>query len=245
MEPQEPKHPKVTLHVDEHDLQTLRREPENREVFQALYLSCFSWVRKHRESLSAEDIEDIVNQALIETLDMLWSPEHSAEEVAGALQKALNRVRARSRRDVKRYQAYGMFEDYKQAFASFKEKDFSGTAEEQEDHMLAVVKTLKGFLQLALENLNPRDYVLLYWAYRFDQVGFKPPVVPLPDLLRKTRNVAMHRARKRFMAELESLLEAARQALDEDRLLIDDALKLMRTGLIGEVLVVYKERLMR
>jgi hypothetical protein len=251
MQPQEPQPPKVTLKIDEHDLQSLRRHPENQEAFANIYESCCSWVRKHRGRLSARDVEDVVSQAIYETWDTLCSTDRSVEEVARALQKALNRVRARSKRDTSRYQAaYKVFDDYKKAAAAFREAegDETGeelTPEEQEDHMLSVIRTLKGFLQLALESLSPREYVLLYWSYRFDQVGFKVPSIPLPEHSKTTRKVAEHRARHHFLNELERLFEAARLVLDEDRLLIDDALKLVRTGLLRDALLVYKERFIR
>lgn len=228
------------LKLDPHDIELLRKDPANLEAFARIHMALRNWVRGRGMGLSRQDCEDIVSQAVYENMDVLRCDVIPAEEVPEIFRKSLNRLRSRTHRQFSRIVEYQAYDEFAKAFEEFNELDPEGkidaerTREEKERRLLAVLFLLRKHLRNAVKMLSPRDYAIVCAEYKFHQFkGFEEPVVSLQDLPAATYKVAKFRARGRFLKNFEKLLLAE---TGEDRVAVEDALRLIRSKDFAEAL---------
>jgi hypothetical protein len=106
------------------------------------------------------------------------------------------------------------------------------------EYMLKVVESLKGFLKLAFDMLRPKNRALVAEMYGLGQVGFVYDPLLLLDLSPCARRQAIWRARKKFMLNFEYALGEAGKDPHQDKGLLSDVLKLIRSGLLSDALLV-------
>jgi hypothetical protein len=226
----------ASLRVKPCDVQLLRKNPGNQEAYLRIFRACDSWLRRFGTGLSRDDRMDIVAQALCDHIDALKpNSKIPLTEVPVRLQQSLNRLRARARRDAVRCVVYQVTDEVRESIDRYLETDLdeqldARQAREQRAQRLFNVLFLLGkYIRLAVEMLSPRDYAILHRLYKFHQFGLPAPTEPVEALSGSARKVAVFRARHRFLKDLENLLEAAHQALSDDRQQVEDALRLVRS----------------
>lgn len=202
------------------------RNGHDQEVFSQIFESCLRWARR-RGNLPEEAYVDIVSESIAEELDTLRLRGLNADEVWKRLRRALDRHRKRAirmrRREVE-------LKDFNEALVAFNGVE----AKIDAAHMLEVTRLLRGFISLSLDSLSDRDYALLYERYNLQVYGINPreQMVSLEDLTPGARKTALSRARVHLLNELERRLAEAGTCLDKDRLVVRDALRLIRSGAV-------------
>ncbi len=100
-----------------------------------------------------------------------------------------------------------------------------------------VVAVIENFIGIAFNTLNDRDYMLLFEAYGLEGFDIKPGQHVAPEELSPgAKKVALCRARKSFRKNLEALLVKRSMSLKKEQTLVDEALRLLRSGHITETL---------
>lgn len=226
----------VSLRVKPCDVQQLRKDPSNREAYLRIDRACSFWLRRFGTGLSREDRMDIVAQALCDHIDALRpNSKVPLVEVPMLLQQSLNRLRARARRDVGKIVEYQVTDEVRESLDRYLETDPEAqldarqTREQRGQRLLNTLFLLGKYIRLSVETLSPRDYAILHRLYKFDQFGLPAPTESLAPLSDSARKVAVFRARHRFLRDLENLLDAAHKALSDDRQMVDDALRLVKS----------------
>jgi hypothetical protein len=206
---------------------------------------CVMWVR-HGRRISWQAAQDIVSQAFENVLDDLLSITVSPEEASLRLKTALNTARAEQVRRAAVEQSFGDFEPYEAAFRLYKEADFESLIDKEaeqahrEEHLLKVLEKLRGFMEISLEHLRPREYAILYDIYELGSIGMDDPVEPspLPGLKPVARRVAIWRARRHFIEGLDQLLREACKSLKDEAAVLEGVTKLIEGGHLADALAV-------
>jgi hypothetical protein len=179
---------------------------------------------------------DIVAEALCEHIDALKpNAKVPLAEVPMLLQQSLNRLRARAQRDAFKTVEYQVTDEVRESLDRYLELDpevqleARETREQRGQRLLNALFLLRKYIRLSVEMLSPRDYAILYSLYKFDQRGLAAPSGTIAPLSDSARKVAVFRARHRFLKNLEDLLDAAHQALSDDRQEVGDALRLVKS----------------
>jgi hypothetical protein len=150
--------------------------------------------------LQGQELEDTVSDAFAEA-DVearIQDLDSDAAAVSGRLKIALNRVRARKVRDIKKRMEVPLVE-------------LAGTEPTAEDRQIArakfaeIVKPLKSYLKAAFAQLSERDRTLLSENYHIPASGLSPRADPKP-MSENLRKVALFRARRRFLRHLADVL---------------------------------------
>jgi hypothetical protein len=178
------------------ELEELREKTDRTVSYQHLVARCIGYVLRHRRygyTLSPEDGEDIVAQALIDELHCIADPLMRVEEVSARLKRALNRVRARYVRE------HGRTTQAQHPAVSC--EDLMAAIELKE-----MARLLREHIARAFEALGDRDRDLLIDCYRLEQLGFVKKGLPLSFSTANAFKVALWRARQRFLTELERRL---------------------------------------
>lgn len=240
-----------SLHLGK-EIQSMRQSQEAGDDAQAyavlqdeLIRRCTGWVRNGRH-ISWHAAEDIVSQALEIVLDDLFSPEVSPEDASRRLKTALNTARAEHVRRAGLEQSFGDFESYESAFRLYEEVDFAAQIDEEtertyrEQHLMNVLDKLRGFMEISLERLRPREYAILFEVYDLGGVGMIEPTEPspLPSLKPGARRVATWRARHKFLDELDRVIRDAYQTLQEEEAVLEGVIKLIEGGHLADALAV-------
>jgi hypothetical protein len=222
----------ATLRVKPCDIELLRKNPGHREAYMRIWKACESWLRRFGAGLSVDDRKEIVDEAICDNIDAL--KPNSKIPVTGVplrLQRSLNRLRSRARRQATKNFEYHVSDEVQMALDKYMETDIDQEidAKRTQERLLAALFLIGKYVKLAVEMLSPRDYAILHHLYKFDRYGLKAPTHPLGQLSESAHKVAVFRARHRFLAELDTLLDAAHQALSDDRQEVEDALKVVRS----------------
>jgi hypothetical protein len=210
---------------------------------------CMRWVSNGR-NIRWQDAQDIISQALEKVLDDLFSPKVSPEEASLHLKTALNTARAEHTRRLSAEQSFGDFEAYEAAFQLYEEVDLETLIEHEaeqthrEQHLMKVLDKLRGFMEISLERLSPRDYAILHDIYELGAVGMAKPTEssPLPDLKPGARRVATWRARQRFLGEMDQLLRNARQSLKDEAAVLEGVINLIEGGHLADALAMQQRQ---
>jgi hypothetical protein len=185
--------------LSDSDLAELRGGTHRNLCFHRLHARCLAYVldyRQYRHLLTVDDGEEIVSQAVVEELRSLEDSQIGAEEVSVRFKRALNRVRARYVRESRRRAAGAV------------------TLVAEDDILMAIhykdmARALSGYIGLAIEALRDRDRNLLIDSYGLERYGLakhgSSPVFVKPG----GHKVGLWRARKRFLRELQRLIEEA------------------------------------
>jgi hypothetical protein len=224
----------ATLRVKPCDIELLRKEPGHREAYLRIWKACESWLRRFCAGLSVVDRKEIVDEAICDNIDALTpNAKIPVMQVPLRLQRSLNRLRSRIRRQAAKNVEYQVSDEVREAMVHYMETetdlDDEIDAKRTQERLLTALFLIGKYIKLAVEMLSPRDYAILHHLYKFDQYGLKVASHPLEPLSESAHKVAVFRARHRFLAELEKLLDAAHQALSDDRQEVEDALKVVRS----------------
>ncbi len=206
------------------------RGPGANAAFALLYQACLDWVLQDRGRLTEDECLDIVSESLVEELSALLSTHQGDREVAARLERALNRNLLRCRRSQKRLREYKKLQA---ALAVCGEPADKANAQRWAE----LAKFLNGFIGIALEALPDPEYALLCKLYRLERLGFKPREGTTWSFASaKAQRAAALRARAHFLTELDGLLATAESVLDNDRHLLDSALRLVRGNKLSRLL---------
>jgi hypothetical protein len=185
--------------LSDSDLAELRSGTHRNLCFHRLHARSLAYVldyRQYRRLLTVDDGEEIVSQAVVEELRSLEDSQIGAKEVSVRFKRALNRVRARYVRESRRRAAV--------AVAPAAEDDVLMAI-----HYKEMARALSGYIGLAIEALRDRDRNLLIDSYGLERYGLakrgSSPVFMKPG----GHKVGLWRARKRFLRELQRLIEEA------------------------------------
>lgn len=203
-------------------LEALRKDPRDRGAFERIHGWCLCYVQKHREFLSHEDCLDIVSEAVMEELDALRPGGPEPAVTVRYLVRALHRNRMRAKRQLQRQKKYQQIQSAPASRNSAEERI-------EAEHLLKVARILKGFIGIAVESLSDRDYILICTRYDLGRFGFKSRSAGAARMPQSpgANKVALCRARIRLMQQIKNRLLDASTFLEDDRKVIDDALKML------------------
>lgn len=196
-----------SLALEERELRELREGPERNGIFRRVHERCVELILAGApgQTLSVEDAESLVAQAVCDEMRDLLDRSLEAPAVAESLRRALLRVRTRWLRE--RHDIQGTL----QAIAAA-----------SEDRQLAiplkeVARALGGYLAQALDALRPEDRNLLVDEYQLGRFGFdkRGPArsIDVPGL-------SLFRARKHLRQQLERLLSESIDSRDRENSLL-------------------------
>lgn len=212
------------------------RGPAPNAAFARLYEACLDWVLQDRGRLTEDECLDIVSDSLVEELSTLLSTPRDDRDVLVRLEQTLNQNLLCYRRSAKRLREYKKLQA---ALAACGEP--AGKIDAERWAELAIF--LNGFISIALEALPDPEYALLFKLYRLERLGFKPRKVTLRTFVSaKAQQAAALRARAHFLAELDRLLVTAGSILDNDRHLLESALRLVRGNKLSRLLATERNR---
>jgi hypothetical protein len=212
------------------------RGPASNAAFARLYQACLDWVLQDRGRLTEDECLDIVSDSLVEELNALLSTTQGDSDVALRLEQTLNRNLLDCRRSAKRLREYKKLQA---ALAACGEAADKADAERWAE----LARFLNGFISIALEALPDSEYALLCKLYRLERLGFKPRKETTRAFAStKARQAAALQARAHFLAELDGLLMTAGSVLDDDRHLLESALRLVRSNKLSRLLATERNR---
>lgn len=212
-------------------------------LHQDLFPRSSRWVRNGRR-ISWHAAQDVVSQAVDSILPDLFSPTVSPEEASRRLKTALNTARAEHVRRAAREQSFGDFEPLQAALRLYEEVDpleqIDQEAEQahREQRLMEILSKLRALMEISLERLSPSKYAILHEIYDLGEVGMAKPVAPSPlsDLKPVARRVAVHRARRQFLDELDQILREACQSLKDEAAILEGVTKLIEGGHLADAL---------
>ncbi|HWM93559.1 MAG TPA: hypothetical protein VN493_22550 [Thermoanaerobaculia bacterium] len=151
------------------------------------------------------------------------------------LRKAFHRVRARTLRRFKTSRRNITWEDYELSAYKYletepqKQSNREQQAAELMQEILDLLRKTWKFLVLALECLSVRDRTLFYQVYGLGQLPASPE--DLTSLTRNARNVALYRARQRFLKSLWRVLtDALREGACDEPAVLEELLNMIESG---------------
>jgi hypothetical protein len=196
--------------------------------------------------LSREDREDILGEALLAVFSL--SPGSPTEEVVLCFRKTLDEGRKSLTAEQRRAYPYKPEDEARAAWKAFSQLDSPESSDTEfeellmEKYMLDVVKDFQGFLKTAFDMQSPKDRALLGEAYTFEKVGLLYDPTLLSGLSQGAKKQALWRARGKFLQALEDVLLDAVQDPNQDPKRLLDLLKLISSGLLGDVVAVCRHR---
>lgn len=185
-----------------------------------------------RGHLTADEVEDVISNAIAETLPCLLDRSAPASEVTRELARALERHKKRSKRERNREHLRVVQSDVEPL--SSHEENFA--SREQLLDLERVVAHIEGILEEVLTSLRDRDQRLLIEDYGLGPL-FKEPRRPSPTFpTDEARRQALSRSRKRFNEALENRLQRALRGAKGDREVLEAALSIVRGGALPSAL---------
>jgi hypothetical protein len=192
-------------------------------AWESIRRACRRYLLKYNARQVSAYADDLVDDAIVDNLEAILSPEISPSKVSELLSQSLDKYRKRTMRELERRVPYEL-----------QTEPFDASNAEQlivSEHLARVIQLVRRVSELALSSLSARDYGLIASTYNIEVPGGSFNTEDLSQIRPQVRRVALFRARRRFLDRLEGILkDAAAQGSRDTQEVAATALRLTGSG---------------